>query len=57
MVGVRDAILGEDAGDSDGVKPGADFGAFEVVGEDTVASAGEDDYGRSGVVLRWVVDG
>ncbi len=54
---VRDAVLGEDAGDSDGVKPGADFGAFEVVGEDAVASAREDDYGCSGVVLRGFVDG
>jgi len=44
------SVLGEDAVDSNGVEPGADLGAFEVVGEDTVASAGEDDDGGSSVV-------
>ncbi len=47
--GVRDAVLEQDAVDADGVEPVADFGAFEVDGEDGVASAGEDDDRRAGV--------
>ncbi len=39
------------------VKPGADFGAFEVVGEMRYPPPGDDDYGCSGVVLRGFVDG
>ena len=42
--GIGDAVLEEDAVDADPVEPVADFGAFEVDGEDGVASAGEDDY-------------
>jgi len=45
-----DAVLDERAVDADGVEPGADFGAFEIVGEDAVASAWEDDDGSAGVV-------
>ena len=40
---VRNAILHQDTGDVDGVEPGADLCAFEIVGEDLVSSAGEDD--------------
>jgi hypothetical protein len=42
-------VLGEGAVDPDGVEPGTDLGAFEIVGEDAVASAGEDDDGGSSV--------
>src|SRR5262245_21579902 len=37
-----DAIFYEGAVDSDGVEPGAGFGAFKVVGEDAVTSSRED---------------
>ena len=47
----RDAVFDEDAVDADGVEPGADLGAFEIVGEDAVASAGEDNDGGAGVVV------
>ena len=49
--GVRDAIFHEHAGDADGVEPVADFGAFEIDGEDAIASAGKDNDGGAGVVL------
>ena len=41
--GVGHAVFHQDAGDADGVEPVADFGAFEIDGEDVVAAAGEDD--------------
>ncbi len=44
------AVLDESTVDSDGVEPGADFGAFEIVGQDAVSSAGKDDDGGTGVV-------
>ena len=47
--GVRDAIFENDAGDAAGGEPVADFGAFEVDGEDVVAAAGKnDDCGAGG---------
>jgi hypothetical protein len=45
-----DAVLDERAVDSDGVEPGADFGAFEIVGKNAVASAGKDDDGGTSIV-------
>src|SRR5580658_1280397 len=47
--GVGDAIFDQDAGDAFGVEPVADFGAFQVDGQDVVAAAGEDYYGCSSV--------
>lgn len=38
-----DAVLDQDAGDVDGVEPGADLGTLEIVGEDGVSAAGEDN--------------
>src|SRR5579863_10369023 len=46
--GVRHAIFYEDAGDAGGVEPIADFGPFEVDGEDAVSASGKDDGGRAG---------
>ena len=53
VLGEGDAVLHQHAGDADGVEPGADFGAFEIVGEDAVASAGKDDDCGAGVRGRW----
>ncbi len=55
--GIRDAVLEQDAIDSDPVEPVADFGAFEVDGEDRVSAAGEDDYGCAGVSALGRVEG
>jgi hypothetical protein len=46
------AVFDESTVDSDGVEPGADFGAFEIVRQDAVPSAGKDDDGGPGVVGR-----
>ena len=53
VIGERDAVLDEEAVDPDGVEPGADLGSFEIVGEDAVASAGEDEDGCAGVFGGW----
>ena len=42
MVVIRDAVLDEHAGDADRIQPGADLGAFKIVGEDLIAAAGKD---------------
>ena len=55
--GAGDAILHEHAGDSGGVEPVADLGAFEIDGEDVVAASGKDDDGRSGVGRFGRIDG
>ena len=54
---VRDAVLHENADDVDGVEPVADLGAFEVVGEDAVSSAGKDDDGGGCGRARGLVEG
>ena len=54
---VGHAIFYEDAGDADGVEPVADLGAFEIDGEDLIASAGKDHHGSAGVLLGWRIEG
>ena len=44
-------VLEQGAVDADGVEPAADLGAFEVEGEDVVASAWKDDHGGAGILL------
>ena len=41
--GIGHAIFENNAGNAAGGEPVADFGAFEIDGEDVVAAAGEDD--------------
>jgi len=41
----------------DRVEPGADLGAFEIVGEDLIAASGKDEDGRSRCVASGLVDG
>ena len=52
-----DAVLDQNAGHADGVEPGADLGAFEVVGKDAVTSSGKDEDGRSSVRRGRRIDG
>src|ERR1019366_224085 len=44
------AVLQQHAGDTDGIEPLADFRAFEVERQDTIAAAGEDDDRGAGVL-------
>jgi hypothetical protein len=57
VIGEGNAILDQHAGHADGVEPRADLGAFEVIGEDAIASAGEDEDGCAGVRRGGRVDG
>ena len=41
--GLGHAVFDQNAGDADGVEPGADLGAFEAVRETNVGSAGTDE--------------
>lgn len=52
-----DAIFQEDARDAGGGEPVADFGAFEIDGEDFEAAAGKHDDGGAGVVRGGRIDG
>ena len=49
----RHAVFQQHAGDADGIQPLADFGAFEIEGQDTVAAAGRDDDRCAGVLPGW----
>ena len=48
--GLRYAVFDQDAGDAGGVQPVADFGTFEVDGEDTVTASGKYNDRGTGVV-------
>src|ERR1700685_4039998 len=53
--GVGDAIFEDDAGDAAAGQPVADFGAFEIDGEDVVGGGGEDyDRGAGGICCGFV---
>ena len=52
-----DAVLDEDAGDSDGVEPVAGVGAFAVGDKDAVATAWEDENRSAGVFSVRGIDG
>ena len=54
---IRDAIFQQHGGDALGIEPVADFGAFEIDGEDLVPAAGKDNDGDAGVFLLRRVDG
>ena len=47
------AVLDQQTIHADGVEPVTDFGAFEVDGEDGIASARKDNDSRAGVVVFW----
>ena len=47
--GVRDAVFEENAGDAGGGEPVADFGAFEIDGEDVIGASRKDDNGGTGI--------
>lgn len=54
-ISAGDAVFDEDAGNAGFVEPVADFGAFEIDGQDAVAPAGEDyDCGAGGFAFRRV---
>ena len=55
--GAGDAVLHQHAGDAGGVEPVADFGAFEIDGEDVIAAAGKDDDRRAGIRGLRRIDG
>ena len=48
--GIGHAVFDQDAVDAGGVQPIADFGAFEIDGQDAVSAAGKHQDGRAGVV-------
>lgn len=57
VVGEGDTIFDQNAGHADGVEPGADLGAFEIVGKDAITSTGKDEDGCASVRRGGRVDG